>query len=201
MIRKSKQVFPLLLEVDFREQNIIKKWQSINYKTMKKKIIKNSSVFIKLLNNYENYFKGRKDLCVYDAHHMLTFDDFVKYRDVISIELNDGSYIRFGQGDKPNQLEIATISVQSKNRNKGYGTFLIKEMFTFIYDTIGFIPSFMLECAGSLDFNLMSIKEQTKFFRKFGFRATSKKGYPNYVKMEIDFAKISFLDITNNDYR
>ena len=168
---------------------------------MKKKIIKNSSVFIKLLNNYENYFKGRKDLCVYDFHHMLMFDDVVKYKDVITIELNDGSYIRFGQGDKPNQLEIATISVQSKNRNKGYGTFLIKQMFTFIYDTIGFIPSFMLECTGSLNFDFTSIKDQTKFFRKFGFRATSKKGYPYYVKMEIDFGKISLLVITNNTYR
>jgi hypothetical protein len=153
--------------------------------------IKNSSNFLKLLNSYEEYFRGRNDIKVRHYQQCLGFNEKVKVKDVISIELNDGSYIRFGQGDRENQLEIATICVHSKNRNKGLGTNLIKEMFTFIYETIGFIPQFMLECTGTLNGNYYGVKEQSKFFRNFGFRVTSKKGYPNYVKMELDFAKIN----------
>ena len=168
---------------------------------MKTQYIKNSPEFVKLLNNYENYFKGREDISVDNHHLYLVVNDKEKYNEVISIEMSDGSYIRFGQGNKPNQLEISTISVQSKNRTRGYGTFLIREMFTFINETIGFIPSFMLECTGSLNDDVSSIKEQSKFFRKFGFRVTSKKGYPEYVKMELDLTKISLLDITNFTHR
>ncbi len=158
--------------------------------------INNSSNFLKLLNSYKEYFRGRNDINVSHYQQRLRFDEKVKVRDVISIELKDGSYIRFGQGDKENQLEISTICVHSKNRKKGLGTYLIKVMFTFIYDTIGFIPPFMLECTGILNGNYSSVKDQSKFFRKFGFRVTSKKGYPHYIKMELDFTKIKLVNLS-----
>ena len=162
---------------------------------MKMLCINNSSDFLKLLNSYKKYFRGRNDINVSHYQQRLRFDEKVKIKDVISIELNDGSYIRFGQGDKENQLEIATICVHSKNRKKGLGTYLIKVMFKFIYDTIGFIPPFMLECTGVLNGNYFGVKDQSKFFRKFGFRVTSKKGFPHYIKMEIDFCKIKLVNL------
>jgi N-acetylglutamate synthase-like GNAT family acetyltransferase len=168
---------------------------------MKMIFINNSSDFLKLLNSYKEYFRGTTGIKVCQFQQCLSFGEKVKVKDVISIELNDGSYIRFGQGDKPNQFEIATICVNSKNRKNGLGTYLIKLMFTFISDTIGFIPPFMLECTGMLNYNFSSVKDQSNFFRKFGFRVTSKKGYPNYIKMEIDFSKIKVSELTINDQR
>ena len=163
--------------------------------------INNSSDFLKLLNSYKEYFRGTAGIKVCQFQQCLSIGEKVKVKDVISIELNDGSYIRFGQGDKPNQFEIAAICVNSKNRKNGLGTYLIKVMFTFIYDTIGFIPPFMLECTGKLNYDFSSVKDQSNFFRKFGFRVTSKKGYPNYIKMEIDFSKIKVSELTINDQR
>jgi len=150
---------------------------------------------MKLLNSYKEYFRGRSDIKVWHFKHSLVIGDKDKIKDVISIELSDGSYIRFGQGDKPNQIEITTICVHSKNRNNGIGGYLMKLMFAFIYETIGFIPPIMLECTGSLNNNDSSIKDQSKFFRKFGFRVTSKKGYPYYIKMELDFCKIKLVNL------
>jgi hypothetical protein len=68
-------------------------------------------------------------------------------------------------------------------------------LFLFIYETLGYISPVFLKCTGFInnggEFIKNPIKNQTKFFRKFGFRVTYNKLYPEYVRM--DYFQDNFL--------
>lgn len=160
---------------------------------MKKHIvkeIKNTKEFNLLVSNLDSYFGKLSHLDVCLEIVPSTVNNLTKLRESICITLFDGSWIRFACSGHGNQLEIASIGVMPSNQNRGLGKYLMKLVFTFIRDTLEFIPPMMLECTGNLFARGVcfqnSTQNQTKFFGNFGFRVTSKKGYTNYVKMELD---------------
>ena len=108
-----------------------------------------------------------------------------KYRAYISLNLKDGSILRFCPDEKEG-LEISKL-VCAKT-GKGQGTFLMNTFFEILNDILGFVPPLYLECTGNVDFKGFnvnsSIQAQTKFFRKFGFRVDNRKEYPYYVDMK-----------------
>lgn len=165
------------------------------------KEIENSAQFNILLNNVYKYFNSFTDVNVSVDEVNSYVTNIGKCRQTICLTLINGSWIRLCSGEKENQLEIASIGVVPEDQNKGYGKHLMELVITFVKDTLGYIPPFMLECTGCLIAKGIvlrnSIQNQTRFFRKFGFRVTSKKGYPHYVKMELVFSKLNNLSWTN----
>jgi GNAT superfamily N-acetyltransferase len=85
-------------------------------------------------------------------------------------------------------IEITRILVDETQRGKNIGSFLINTLFLFLLETLGYIPPISLECTGNIsNGNVLienPIQNQTKFFRKFGFRVTVSKYYPYYVRMD-----------------
>jgi len=176
------------------------KLKNRNMKIQNQKMIENSAQFNLLLKHVIGYFKPFTDVTVSIESICSFVGNSIKSRQTICLTLSNGSWIRFCTSPKEKQLEITSIGVVQAYQNKGYGKYLMKLVMTFVKDTLGYIPSFMLECTGNLDAMgyvfKSSIQKQTKFFRKFGFRVTSNKGYPYYVKMELDFSKVDNLSLT-----
>jgi GNAT superfamily N-acetyltransferase len=87
-----------------------------------------------------------------------------------------------------NGIEIYRIIVHESYQGKNIGSFLMNTLFCFFIETLGFIPPVFLECTGDISFEDRMvenpIQNQTKFFRKFGFRVTVSKYYPYYVRMD-----------------
>ena len=85
-------------------------------------------------------------------------------------------------------IEITGILVDETHKGKNIGSFLMNTLFIFLLETLGYIPPIFLECTGKInngnDWIENPIQNQTKFFRKFGFRVTVSKYYPNYVRMD-----------------
>ena len=106
----------------------------------------------------------------------------------------EDSVIRIAPSDN-NGIEITIIIIGSSDRGKGIGSLLMNTLFLFIYETLGYISPVFLECTGFInnrgEFIKNPIKNQTKFFRKFGFRVTYNKLYPEYVRM--DYFQDKFL--------
>lgn len=110
----------------------------------------------------------------------------VKLHNCITLILPDESLIRFSSyGD--DGIELTRIWVKEKNQKKGQGTYLMDLFIKFIEDAIGFLPEIYLECTGNIGIDnnaySMDISEQTKFFRKYGFRVKERSHYPHYVNM------------------
>jgi len=153
-------------------------------------------IFTKLKNNSERYFHGSECQVAYHEYSSLIVSGIKKIRPSLTIKLTDGSWIQIGSGDLSDQIEIMTIAAPN---GKGKGSFLMKVFLKFVLDVIGYIPKICLECTGDLTANgyifISSVSSQTKFFRKFGFRVKSRKGYPYYVKMEFDHTKIKLQEL------
>lgn len=106
---------------------------------------------------------------------------------LIGLAQHKDSMIRIAPSEN-NGIEITRIIVGSSDRGKKIGSFLMNTLFLFMNETLGYIPPVFLECTGAIsngdEFVENSIQNQTKFFRKFGFRVTNKKFYPEYVRMD-----------------
>ena len=104
------------------------------------------------------------------------------FHNVIKISLNSGSYIKISSATL-DSLEISVIRVNENNIRKGEGSRLMNIVFDFCYSQLEFRPRFILECTGGLKsqgiLTTIGIKEQTCFFRKFGFRVVNNKQYKN----------------------
>jgi hypothetical protein len=122
----------------------------------------------------------------------------VKVHNCITIQFPCNSYVRIASYGK-NSVEITNINVKKSSRNQGTGSMLMFTLIHFIMNTLGTIPNIFLECTGNLEvdgFNFKhSIQDQTRFFRKFGFRVYSKKGYPDYALMKLDHSKLNLAQI------
>jgi hypothetical protein len=164
-------------------------------KTMLKKVESNE-----VFNQLKNNLKVLEDLTIEKHKCQITYEfvnslvtqgkkTIVRQHPTISIGLNQykDSLIRFAPCDN-NGIEITRIIIGSSDRGKNLGSFLMNTLFLFIYETLGYIPPIFLECTGGIyngeEFIENSIQNQTKFFRKFGFRVTNKKFYPEYVRMD-----------------
>ena len=89
-------------------------------------------------------------------------------------------------------IEISSVVVNG-DKGKGMGSVLMIHALSLISDPffVGGCNDIMLECVGSIGFGenalQSSISQQTKFFRKFGFRVSKdrkdKYGNLNYVQM------------------
>jgi hypothetical protein len=89
-------------------------------------------------------------------------------------------------------IEISSIVVNGE-RGNGMGSVMMLHILSLISDPffVGGCNDIMLECVGSIGFGenalQSSISQQTKFFRKFGFRVSKdrkdKYGNLNYVQM------------------
>ncbi|NBW59144.1 MAG: N-acetyltransferase, partial [Crocinitomicaceae bacterium] len=99
-------------------------------------------------------------------------------------------------------IEITRIVVHESYQGKCIGNFLMNTLFLFLIETLGYIPPIFLECTGYINFGNQiignPIQKQTKFFRKFGFRVTESKYYPDYVRMDY-FQDKSLLDNELNE--
>jgi ribosomal protein S18 acetylase RimI-like enzyme len=85
-------------------------------------------------------------------------------------------------------IEITRVVVNESFKEKGIGTFLVCTLYKFLMNTLGYLPPIFLECTGNISFGNRNIENpiqnQIKFFRKFGFRVTENRYYPNYVRMD-----------------
>ena len=110
----------------------------------------------------------------------------VKNHNCITLILPDESIIRFSSYGQDG-VELTRVWVKEENHKRGQGSYLMQIFFKFIEETIGFIPTIFLECTGEVGLGKnaisMNISDQTKFFRKFGFRVNERKYYPHYVNM------------------
>ena len=98
-------------------------------------------------------------------------------------------------------IEITRVCVDQDHQGKKLGTYMMNTLFLYMIETLGYIPKIFLECIGSIqvgDRNYSNpIQQQTKFFRKFGFRVSVNKFYPNYVKMVFDESKFNSDNLHN----
>jgi hypothetical protein len=106
-------------------------------------------------------------------------------------------------------IEIASIVVNGPKGN-GMGTVMMLSFLGMITDPFFNIDlnNIMLECVGSIGFGdqalKSSISQQTKFFRKFGFRVSKDKkdkyGMLTYVQMMYDETKFD-MDLVYNELK
>jgi len=164
-------------------------------KTTFKKVEPNE-VFTKLENNLSKIDELSKEIYeCYTAYELLNSavihsgNIIVRQHPTILIGLvqHKDSVIRIAPSEN-NGIEITRIIVGESDRGKNLGSFLMNTLFLFIYETLGYIPPIFLECTGGIyngnELVKNSIQNQTKFFRKFGFRVTNNKLYPDYVRMD-----------------
>jgi hypothetical protein len=106
-------------------------------------------------------------------------------------------------------IEISSIVVNGP-RGNGMGTVMMLSLLGMITDPFFNIDlnNIMLECVGSIGFGenalQSSISQQTKFFRKFGFRVSKdrkdKYGVLNYVQMMYDETKFD-MDLVYSELK
>ncbi len=123
----------------------------------------------------------------------------VKLRNSVTFRLANGSHLRFCPYNDYG-IEISRVYVDEVNQNKGDGTFLMNLFFKSILESLKQFPAIILECTGEVGYGetliINDIQNQTKFFRKFGFRVNQNESkYPYYVKMVFDFKKL-----VNNEF-
>ena len=106
-------------------------------------------------------------------------------------------------------IEISSIVVNGQ-RGNGMGSVMMLHMLSLISDPffVSGCTDIMLECVGSIGFGdnalQSSISQQTKFFRKFGFRVSKdrkdKYGNLNYVQMMYNEDKCD-MDLIMNELK
>ncbi len=113
----------------------------------------------------------------------------IRQHPTISLVLTDfgNSTIRIAPNGTDG-IEITRVLVGNGYTGKNIGSYLMHTLFLFLIETLGYIPPIFLECTGKINYGDTivenPIQNQTKFFRKFGFRVTNKKHYPFYVRMD-----------------
>jgi hypothetical protein len=103
-----------------------------------------------------------------------------------SITLSDGSHIHFTSHN--NNIDISRVI----SNQKGNGKILLALVVAFFTNAVietGMKSDLVLECIGSVgmgnNMRKMDIKDQTSFFRSFGFRKYGKYN-PNHIHMKLD---------------
>ena len=151
-------------------------------------VIKKNEHFIKLEESVPFWSNEIPNLRI-DVSQIFTLVEkqkgyYLKIQPYISLHLPDLSVIRFSP-HLEDALEISRI--QTTQIGMGHGTMLMEIFFCMVRGTLGCIPEIWLECTGSLGHNHTEtnhgLSEQTKFFRKFGFRVNDRKQYPRWVDM------------------
>jgi len=152
--------------------------------------VEDNEEFKRLWTGSKEYFKQNVGVRI-ERDNYLSFVQkgnqmIAKYHKAISIVLHDDSTLRVATG--PNKcLEITRVVVNPVNQSKGYGTLLMDLFLDFLRNQLGYVPQLLLECVGAINFQgeilRSSVSEQTAFFRKFGFRVSNRKHYPDYVSM------------------
>ena len=108
----------------------------------------------------------------------------LKIQPHITFHAEDGPLLRFSPY-KENGLEISRI--QSSRIGSGMGTQLMNDFLKFVGALLGHVPLIYLECTGAVGWKETRVNydlsEQTRFFRKFGFRVKNGKKYPLWVDM------------------
>ena len=173
-----------------------------NKKIFKTEKIENNSVFNQLVQNL-NWFEDLPNLNVEVIEITSSVEKNtgkwnVKIHNCITIHFPCKSYVRLSSYGT-NSIEITNINVKESSRNLGTGCMLMTMLFMFLNQTLGEFPNIVLECTGNLIFDGFEFKyplqNQIRFFRKFGFRVSYKKGYPEYVQMKLDQSKLNLMQI------
>jgi len=126
----------------------------------------------------------------------------LRIHDSITFELIEfpNTLIRIASVGKDG-IEITRVCVDENHQGKKLGTYMMNTLFLFMFETLGYIPKIFLECIGSIKVGEETytnpIQLQTKFFRKFGFRVSVNKFYPDYVKMVFDESKFNSDNLHN----
>lgn len=118
----------------------------------------------------------------------------LKIHNSMTISMMNGSHLRFCPY-RDGGIEITRVYVIEENQGKKNGTDLMNFLYESILNSLGNFPEMILECTGQvgeMDTLLINpISNQTRFFRKFGFRVCkSKSNSPYYAKMKFDFSKL-----------
>ena len=92
--------------------------------------------------------------------------------------LDNGSHIRIAPTFNGN-VEITRVI----SNRKGDGTYLMNKILD-AYNDIETPNTLILECTGSVGYIDMDIRQQCKFFRKFGFRKYGKYN-KNHIKFKL----------------
>jgi len=109
---------------------------------------------------------------------------YLKIQPHVTFYTKDGSLLRFSPY-KEDGLEISRI--QATKIGSGIGTRLMTDFLKLIDALLGYVPMIFLECTGAVGWKETrvnyDISQQTRFFRKFGFRVNDGKNYPLWVTM------------------
>lgn len=102
-----------------------------------------------------------------------------------------------------NDIEISAVRVDSEQGN-GFGTLMMLMVMITLSEYQSNLNNIILECVGAIGYGsnrkVSTISQQTKFFRKFGFRVIKDKkvnGELSYVKMGYDDNKWDPIDTMN----
>jgi hypothetical protein len=180
------------------QKEIIKSLEEqLKRKILSYEVIQDNENFTKLLSKvdefvaFHNLSETPEKQILVQSFQIITIVDFkkgskVKSHNCITLILPDESLIRFSSFGIDG-VELTRIWVKEENHKKGQGSYLMDLFFKFIEDTIGYTPTIFLECTGEVGLGKnaisMDISEQTRFFRKFGFRVKDRSLYPHYVNM------------------
>ena len=167
----------------------------------------NNSIFDQLVNNLSWFHDVPNfDASVYEVSssvEKITGKWNVKVHNCITLKLPCNSYVRISSYGKKS-IELTNINVKG-DLHKGMGTILMLTLFMFLKDTLGELPNIVLECTGNLIVDGIEFKNtvqnQSRFFRKFGFRVSNNSGYPSYIQMKLDLRKINLAELYVNFYR
>jgi GNAT superfamily N-acetyltransferase len=126
---------------------------------------------------------------------------YMKEYEALSIELENIAAIRIASSGQKS-LEITHLWVHPRWQKKGLGTKLMNTVFDLCVSSLGYIPSFNLECTGNVthedDYYFMDISDQATFYRKFGFRVIDRTKYPTYIKMASPATVLSNKEVSSN---
>ena len=203
----SVATFEAVYEDYLKDKNVFKrkfkemmKQQGLHVDTVE--VIPDNSVYLKLYN----YFFNEKfeenfiiETFLINSRVQIHKKFELKIRNSITIALENGSHLRFCPYQN-NGIEISRLYVEECNQNNGDGTLLMNFIFNTIFKVLKNFPEIALECTGEVGYKetliINSIQNQTKFFRKFGFRVDKNVSkYPYYVKMFFDFK-----NLVNNEF-
>lgn len=159
------------------------------------KLIENDNIKVHENNDVYNHMKQSlltSDFSVYvhtdDITTLVDCDGkMTAYRsEKCSITLPDGSHIHFTSHN--NNIDISRVISNQKGNGKALLS-LVVAFFSIAVTETGEKSELILECVGSVgmgnNMRKMDIKDQTSFFRSFGFRKYGKYN-PNHIHMRLD---------------
>ena len=125
----------------------------------------------------------------FDKKYQVLLADFLR----ISI---GQSYLKFVIYD--NKVYLNSLFVDRRLRNNGVGTRLVEIMEDLISRELGYLPKCELICTGDLNFEIFNLSDQTKFFRKFGYRVDKTRSINNtYYTMVKSRTNLSNSGLSN----